>query len=321
MKKLILFVLAALFLSGICFAQNLPAINVYGGFSYYSFDVPGSTVTSSNSQRLAMNGYGFGASVNLFHHLGADGDFSHHSASDCLGNTGFNCTNFSYMFGPRYNFGEGKLTGFVHGLIGQDQMNIVVSGAVQSDTSVAIAAGGGVDYWFMRHIGVQLGPADFVYTRHLNEDTVPSQNNFRVAAGVVFRFGGELPAAESKSAPAPASAPTSRRSRREGRSAGTVAAAQPAGVVNIPGRGLSISSLGAVFAPQEFEGAKIVEVAPGGVAEMASLKVGDLVKAVDSRAVRTPMELAAELSDKSGKVHITIQRGDAAIETQVLLGR
>jgi PDZ domain-containing secreted protein len=53
---------------------------------------------------------------------------------------------------------------------------------------------------------------------------------------------------------------------------------------------------------------------------MASLKVGDLIKAVDDKVVRTPMELAAELSDKVGKVRISIQRGDFATETTILLG-
>jgi PDZ domain-containing secreted protein len=52
---------------------------------------------------------------------------------------------------------------------------------------------------------------------------------------------------------------------------------------------------------------------------MASLHIGDLIKAVDGKAVRTPMELAAELSDKTGKVRITIQRGKVTTETELLL--
>jgi serine protease DegQ len=83
---------------------------------------------------------------------------------------------------------------------------------------------------------------------------------------------------------------------------------------------MSIASLGALFVPQEFDGAKIVEIVPGGAAEMASLKAGDLIRSVDGKAVRTPMELAAELSDKSGKVRIGILRGDWATETVILLG-
>ncbi len=53
---------------------------------------------------------------------------------------------------------------------------------------------------------------------------------------------------------------------------------------------------------------------------MASLKPGDLIRSVDGKVVKTPMELAAELSDKTGKVRIGILRGDVAAETVVLLG-
>jgi S1-C subfamily serine protease len=82
-----------------------------------------------------------------------------------------------------------------------------------------------------------------------------------------------------------------------------------------------IGTLGAAVGPQEFDGAKILEIVPGGIAEMASLKVGDLIKSVDGKAVKTPMELLAELSDKSGKVRIGILRGDVATETLILIGR
>jgi S1-C subfamily serine protease len=85
-------------------------------------------------------------------------------------------------------------------------------------------------------------------------------------------------------------------------------------------RGMSIPALGLVVAPQEFDGAKIVDVTSGGVAQMASLKPGDLIRSVDGKVVKTPMELAAELSDKTGKVRIGILRGDVAAETVVLLG-
>ena len=54
---------------------------------------------------------------------------------------------------------------------------------------------------------------------------------------------------------------------------------------------------------------------------MSSLKVGDLIKSVDGKPVKTPMELAAELSDKTGKVRIGILRGDFATEVLVLVGR
>jgi hypothetical protein len=325
MKYLVHLALAALFLFGSASAQSIPAIDVFGGYSYLSFDFPANPSAGTASQRLALNGYDFSASVGLFHHLSVEADFSGHSLNNC-DNTTFNCTNFSYMFGPRFNLRDrsSRITGFVHALGGRDNSTLAYNGSSLSDTSLAFAGGGGIDYWLFRHIGIQLGPVDYMYTRHLNDFGVPSQNNFRASAGVVFRFGGELPAGEPKSQPGPSERQSTSKSRR-GSSAGQTSAGgvqQPAQLpVSIPGHGMPITSLGVVVAPQEFDGARVVEIVPGGVAEMASLKAGDLIKSVDGKAVRTPMELAAELSDKSGKVRISFLRGTSSIETLILIGR
>ncbi len=340
MKKFLPVALAAFLLVGVASAQNLPAIDVFGGYSYLSFNLPASADTTS--QRLGMQGWDGSVSVGLFQHLAVEGDISGHSLTNCGGTTNLNCSNFSYMAGPRYNFGDRgqKFTGFVHAIVGQDRATLqdtAVGTNSSNDTSVAFAGGAGVNYWATRHIGLQIGPFDYFYTHHLNTYGVPSQSSYRFAAGIAFRFGGELPEPKAKAEPAPQPPPqtqtessTSHRSLRHpfgggGKKTKTVAAApaasQPTGIVNIPGRGLSISSLGAILAPQEFDGAKVVEIVRGGVAEMASLKPGDLIKSVDGKAVRTPMELAAELSDKSGKVHIGFTRGDFATETVILLGR
>jgi hypothetical protein len=343
MKKLGYFVLATLLFLGIASAQNGPAIDVFGGYSYLNFNVPSSSETTSG--RLALNGWGFSASIGLFHHLSAEADLSGHQLGDCSGVPGLNCSNFSYMFGPRFTIGDrsSRITGFVHGLAGRDRMDIPESSSsTVSDTSVAFAGGGGIDYWMFRHVGIQLGPADFVYTNHLHADSVPSQDNFRVSGGIVFRFGGEFPPGEPKAPKEPKAESESHRSWtrpwHKTKSAPsesqptTVAAnrpvppapppqpAQPAQPLTVPGRGMAIHSLGVVVAPQEFDGAKILQIEPGGVAEMASLKAGDMIKAVDGKVVRTPMELAAELSDKIGKVRISILRGDFATETVIMLG-
>ncbi|MFY9845796.1 MAG: outer membrane beta-barrel protein [Terriglobales bacterium] len=313
MKKLAYFALAASLLLGVAAAQNIPRIDVFGGYSYYSFDLPGNPSQATTSTRLAMNGWDVSGSFFRYHRLSAEADLSGHSVSNCEGNT-FSCSNFSYMFGPRFNFREGsKITAFVHGLIGQDRGTFAYTnqGSALTDTSLSFAAGGGVDYWLMRHIGVQLGSVDYQYTRHLNDFNVPSQSNFRVNVGVVFRFGGD-----TSEAPLPKSRPAATVSSQPA----TVPVHQPAQPsVNVTSRGMSITALGVIVAPQEFDGAKIVEVEPGGTAEMASMKAGDLIKTVDGKPVRTPMELAAELSDKTGKVKIGIQRGDFSTETLILL--
>lgn len=333
MEKIVRIALAFLFLLGIASAQNLPAVDVFGGYSYLSFNLPSSTVTTP--QKLSMQGWDGAVSFGLVHRLAAEVDFSGHTLSDCGGTTGLNCSSFAYMFGARYNFGDrtkSRITGFFHGLVGEDRATLPdtasTTGSTQ-DSSAAFAGGGGVDYWVSRRVGVQFGPVDYFYTHHLNSEGVNGQGSYRVDAGIVFRFGGELPAPTPKPGAPPVSPPsvatdTSSKGgifHRKSQPAAPPVASAPAGVLNVPGRGMSIIAIGAVVAPQEFDGAKVVDVTAGGVAEMASLKPGDLIKSVDGKAVRTPMELAAELSDKTGKVHLGIQRGEFATETVILLGQ
>jgi len=339
MEKIVRFALAALFLLGIASAQNIPAVDIFGGYSYLNFDVPSSGETTS--QRLKLNGWDFSASVSLFHHFGAEADISGHQLSDCGGVSGLKCDNFSYMLGPRFTLGDrsNKLTGFVHGLVGRDRADILaISGTTVSDTSVALAAGGGVDYWFFRHVGVQFGPVDYIYARHLNSFSASNQSNFRVSGGIALRFGGDFPPREPKPAKEPKEkseshrfwrrpwhkskpAPPESRPSESHPSTPVTSAPQPAQPVTpVPSRGMPIHPLGIVAAPQGFDGARILSIEPGSVAEMASLRAGDLIKSVDGKAVRTPMELAAELSDKTGKVRIGILRGSFATETVIMLG-
>ncbi len=331
-------------------AQSLPAIDVFGGYSYQNFEVPVSEVTSSTSQRLQLNGWNASATVGLFHRIAAEADISRHTLSDCAGNSSLTCDNFTYMFGPRFTFGDrsSRVTVFVHGLVGQDRADIFSADSSDtiSDTSISVAAGGGVDYWFMRHVGLQLGPIDFLYTNHLKDDGANNQLSYRASVGVAFRFGGSFPQSEPKAPKEPKEKekekekPESHRSwirpwhktKTETASAPseteptTSAPAPPRRatpapqVANAPSRGMALHGLGVVVAPQEFDGARILEIEPGGIAEMASLHVGDLITSIDGKSVRTPMELASELSDKTGKVRVGILRGKFATETVILLG-
>jgi hypothetical protein len=340
MEKLVRIALAVFFLAGIASAQSIPPIDVFAGYSYFNLQVP-TSAEPTVSQRLALNGWEFSTSVRLLHSLSVEGDISGHLLGTCAGVADLTCSNFSYMFGPRYTLGDhsSKISVFVHGLVGQDSADLPISSSSSyvNDTSLALAAGGGVDYWFHRHVGLQLGPVDYFFTRHLNNFDAPSQTNIRISAGLAFRFGGNIPPAEPKAPKQVSSEPESHRSwtrpwhktttapsaPSESQPSTVAVNRQPQRQATMPapvsGHGMTVESLGLAVAPQEFDGAKIMSIAPGSIAENASLKVGDLIKSVDGKPVRTPMELAAELSDKSGKVRIGIQRGDWSTETLILL--
>lgn len=63
MKKLALVAVAAFLLLGISSAQNIP-IEVFGGFSYYSLDLPANPgLGVATSTRLGLNGWDVSGSV------------------------------------------------------------------------------------------------------------------------------------------------------------------------------------------------------------------------------------------------------------------
>src|ERR1035441_10875447 len=143
-------------------SSDVCSSDLFGGYSYLNFDVPTSGLPTSQ-QRLKLNGWDVSASVFSFHHLALEGNFSDHWLNNCGGTT-LKCDDFSWGLGPRFTIGDRsrKLTGFVHGLFGQDTADILGSGVTVSNTSMALAAGGGVGYWLFRHVGLQFGPADYV---------------------------------------------------------------------------------------------------------------------------------------------------------------
>ncbi len=165
MEKFVRSALVAFFLLGIASAQNAPSIDLFGGYSYLDFNVPASQQTSS--LQLKMNGWNASAAWTMFHHLGVEFDLSGHQINNC-GGSSLKCDNSSYMFGPRYTFGDHsqKLTGFVHGLVGKTGRRSRREQPEQPSYPlryIRLAGRGGVAlvHWLFRHIGVQFGPVDY----------------------------------------------------------------------------------------------------------------------------------------------------------------
>ena len=70
-------------------------------------------------------------------------------------------------------------------------------------------------------------------------------------------------------------------------------------------------------------GAEITDEAPNSVAALAGIHVGDVINAVDGKPVRTPMELAAALVNRSAGDKVTIGfliRGQWQTDKVLLLG-
>jgi outer membrane protein OmpA-like peptidoglycan-associated protein len=111
-----------------------------------------------------------------------------------------NAAVLSYLFGPRLSFrSHERFTPFVQALFGGVHANKIVLRNCNSnctllpdEDSFAMTAGGGLDIKLRRHLAIRAIQAEYLMTRFKDYDTgaTATQNDMRLSAGIVFRFGG-----------------------------------------------------------------------------------------------------------------------------------
>jgi outer membrane protein OmpA-like peptidoglycan-associated protein len=104
-------------------------------------------------------------------------------------------TVYSYLFGPRLSLRGKHLTLFGQVLLGGARASF----GNNSQNSFALSAGPGLDWNIGNHFAIRLFQAEYLMTR-FGTGTNNHENNMRVSAGFVFRFGSIGPP------PVPASA-------------------------------------------------------------------------------------------------------------------
>jgi opacity protein-like surface antigen len=160
-------------------AQGLaPKAEVFGGYSYLRESVAGSGFN--------FNGGSGSLAVNPTNWLGIVGDVGGYH----LNESGLGVTLITFMAGPRISFRTGgRMTPFAQALFGGAHVNASFSGSSGSDNAFATALGGGLDYNVGTHIAIRLIQAEYLLTK-FNDGLNNRQNNARISAGIVFRFGG-----------------------------------------------------------------------------------------------------------------------------------
>lgn len=255
----------------LAFAQSVPRAEVFGGYSYMNFDTKKSETTvlfGTGIDRLNMHGWEASLAVNANRWLAVEADFSGHYKPNCGGVSGLTCKDLSFLFGPKVTYRKEKITGFAHALFGGDNGGGSFSGFSLTDTPFAFAVGGGVDYALTKSLSVRVAQVDYFSTRHVHNlfPSLSPQNNIRVSAGVVFRFGHTKAVSERPTTP------TSAESQ-------------------IPQLGVAVV--------QDSHGIKVAAVTPGSPAEAAGLTDRDYIFFVDGNSVHTINELNASLVGKS----------------------
>jgi opacity protein-like surface antigen len=182
-KLLVMFALLAIFTMP-TLAQDTPTVEVGGGYQYRSFDVPG------GGPRLNMNGWQVSADANITHWLGVtadfDGTYTHFDGNNAV---------YSYMVGPQiYPLKHHVITPYINVLVGGAHYSLSNCGAVgcgDSENKFAWGGGGGVDLTVSKHFAIRLAQFEYERTGFFGAGSAgnPYQDNFKIGAGVLIRFG------------------------------------------------------------------------------------------------------------------------------------
>jgi len=255
-------VLAVLLASISLVAQETPRAEIFGGYSYVNIDTNGLTSRqSANGWEASVTGYFtryFGVE---FSGAGYYKTYAIPTGLPSPAVVNVPVHDYSYAAGPRVTYGPV----FVHALAGADHLSASALGMSASQDGLAAAFGGGFEQRIASRVAARVS-VDYALSRHniLGGSSV-TQNNVRVSAGLVYRFGhvGETVASGT--------APSTRRA--------------VSGSVPVPALGLMSAT--------SDDGPRVTEIAAGSLAEKAGLQVGDVIKSVNGQPVKTALELAA----------------------------
>jgi hypothetical protein len=156
---------------------KLPAIDVFGGYSYLRYE----SKTLGFADQMTLNGANVEVALpDLYEGLGAVVDLSGHYQSQM--------EEFNVMIGPQYTYEWKGIKFYGHGLFGKARDRLRQPGTTQvepSSSGRAVALGGGVDFPLKGRLSVRAIQADYLITK----DFGVTQHNVRLSTGLVYRFG------------------------------------------------------------------------------------------------------------------------------------
>jgi opacity protein-like surface antigen len=198
-------------LSTLCAQSAAPApkVELFLGYSRFAAATNPSTGTAGN-RMVDLNGGSAALTFNLNRYLGLVADVSAYRNTQLqLTGTGANQPRtvpangnaFTYLFGPRLSFrNDTRFTPFVHVLAGGVHASAVTATncvgptctPLPAQNAFAMTAGGGLDIRLFQHLSLRPIQAEYMMTRFASilDGTKTTQNDLRLASGLVFTFGG-----------------------------------------------------------------------------------------------------------------------------------
>jgi outer membrane immunogenic protein len=193
------------------YAQGTPKVDFFAGYSYLRSNPSQADYIPAGNLNGGIGSFAY----NLNSHLAAEFEFGFYHNNGDVDNT-----SVSYLFGPRFSAGRsGKFDPFIHVLFGGMHSDLSVPSTSSlippipahplpapsngrysaSQANFAMAAGGGLDFHLTKGLYFRAVQFDYMLTRFESPAFLTpagptsnrNQNNFRLATGIGFNFGGE----------------------------------------------------------------------------------------------------------------------------------
>jgi len=180
MRKIFWFSVVVLALSAFSLAEDtsVSKVDVFGGYSFMRTG-NGALVSGTTSN---LNGWNAAFTGNFNKYLGLTADVSGLYNGNLSG-TGVDGKAYTFLFGPTVSYRTGsRITPFAHALFGVSRLSGTV--ASTSDSSFAMAVGGGADLKVSPKFSLRLAQLDWMRTNYFST----TQNNMRLSTGVVLHF-------------------------------------------------------------------------------------------------------------------------------------
>jgi hypothetical protein len=181
LQKRVAIALAMMMMTAVGLAQIPTAGNVFFGYSFNRGD-------TGASNRGNLNGWEGSVEGRLFPHVGMVADVSAQSGTlqiptVLFGDIDSSTRVQSYLFGPRISGSVGKFRPFAHLLIGAAHLHESTDFFSNSETSLANAIGGGIDYHLIPRVSWRIQLDDLQTRFHGGR-----QHDARFSTGLAVRF-------------------------------------------------------------------------------------------------------------------------------------
>lgn len=163
----------------------VPRFELAAGYSYVNFQ-PGSPFPSFNN-----NGGSGSFAYNASRYLGLVAEFSGYDFNRSVSGTTANGNWNTWLFGPRLNLRRfDYFVPFVEFLAGGAHSDVQITGTT-TQNAFALAAGGGVDVVFSKHVAWRFAQIDYLMTNFSGANLAGNarQDNLRLGTGIVIRLG------------------------------------------------------------------------------------------------------------------------------------